>query len=119
MKNSVPVAAVTIDGTWQKRYGFNSLLGIFFIISVDTGEILDFEVKCKHYFECRVRSKWDAHSDRCKAGKVNENKCSINHEKSTGKYRKRHQKLRQKGKTKLADKGNYLSLYKISVKHLV
>ena len=46
-----------IDGTWQKRYGFNSLLGVVFIISVDTGEVLDYEIKCKHCFECRSRSK--------------------------------------------------------------
>ena len=32
VKNSVPVAAVIIDTTWQKRYGFDSLLGVAFII---------------------------------------------------------------------------------------
>ena len=36
---------------------------------------------------------------------------SINHKKSADKYRKRCQKLREKRKTKPADKGNYL--YKI------
>ena len=65
-KNSVPVA-VTIDGTWQMRYGFSSLLGVVFIISVDTGEVLDFEVKCKHCFECRVHGKWDENSDKYKS----------------------------------------------------
>ena len=114
VKNSVPVAAVTIDGACQKRYDFNSLLRVAFIISVDTAE-----VKCKHCSECRVRHKWDKNSDKCKAVKVNKNICSINHEKSAGKYRKRSQKLRQRRKTKPADKENYLSLYKISVKHLV
>ena len=59
VKNPVPVAAVTTDGIWQARYGFNLLLGVVFIISVDTGEVLDSEVKCKHFFECRVRCKWD------------------------------------------------------------
>ena len=29
---TVPVG-VTVDGTWQKRYGFRSLLGVVFIIS--------------------------------------------------------------------------------------
>ena len=56
MKNSVLVA-VTIDGTHEKRNGFSSLLGVAFIILVDTGEVLDFEIKCKHCFECRVCSK--------------------------------------------------------------
>ena len=57
VKNLVPVAAVIIDRTWQKRYGFDSLLGVAFIILVDTGEVLHFEVKCKHYFECMVRGE--------------------------------------------------------------
>ena len=30
-----------------KRYGFNSLLGVVFIIFLDTGEFLDYEIKCK------------------------------------------------------------------------
>ena len=65
VKNSVLVA-VTINGTWQKRYGFSTSLGVAFIISVDTGEVLDFEVKFKHWFECRVHSKWDKNSDKYK-----------------------------------------------------
>ena len=55
---------VTVDGTWQKRYGFNPLLGVVFIISVDSGEVLDYEVKCKHCFECRSYSKWDKNSEK-------------------------------------------------------
>ena len=95
------------------------MLGVAFVISVDNGEVLDFEVKYKHCFECRVHSKWDKNSDKWKTGQVNEKECSINHEKSVDKYRKRRRKLRQKRKTKPADEGNYLSFYKISVKHLV
>ena len=38
---------VSIDGTWQKRYGHNSLLGVSFIISMDTGCVLDYSVKSK------------------------------------------------------------------------
>ena len=53
VKGSVPAAAETVDGAWRKQYGFNSLLGVVFIISVYTGEVLDFEVRCKHYFECK------------------------------------------------------------------
>ena len=60
---AVPVG-VTVDRTWQKRYGFNSLLGVVFIISVDTGEVLDYEIKCKHCFECTARSKWDRNSEK-------------------------------------------------------
>ena len=39
LKNSVFVAAVTIDGAWQKQYGLNSLLGVAFVTSVDTGGV--------------------------------------------------------------------------------
>ena len=63
VKNPVPVAAVTTDGIWQARYGFNLLLGVVFIISVDTGEVLNFEVTCKHCFECSFHRKWDVNSN--------------------------------------------------------
>ena len=36
--------SVTIDGTWQKR-GHSSRIGVTFVISVDTGEVLDYCVK--------------------------------------------------------------------------
>ena len=49
----VPVG-VTVDETWQERSGFNSLLGVVFIISVHTGEVLDYEIKCKHCFGTAV-----------------------------------------------------------------
>ena len=39
--------SVSIDGTWQKRYGHSSLLGVVFILSTETGEVLDYEVKSK------------------------------------------------------------------------
>ena len=43
--------AVTVDGTWQKR-GHNSRIGVVFILSVDTGEVLDVMVKCLFCTEC-------------------------------------------------------------------
>ena len=41
-ENDVEIAkvAVTVDGTWQKR-GHSSKIGVVFVMSVDTGEILD------------------------------------------------------------------------------
>ena len=42
---------LTIEWTWREWYGFNSLWGVIFIISVDTGEVLDFKVKCKRCFK--------------------------------------------------------------------
>ena len=35
-------AAVSFDGTWSKR-SFISLIGVVFVISVDTGEVLEYD----------------------------------------------------------------------------
>ncbi|CAB3999381.1 Hypothetical predicted protein [Paramuricea clavata] len=51
-KTSVIDAAVSFDGTWAKR-GFASLTGIVFVISVDTGEVLDYHVVPK---SCQICS---------------------------------------------------------------
>ena len=37
---------VSFDGTWAKR-GVTSLFGVFFVMSVDTGEVLDYHVLSK------------------------------------------------------------------------
>ena len=44
--------AVTVDGTWMKR-GFSSLHGIVFILSWQTGQVLDFHVMSKHCSSCQ------------------------------------------------------------------
>ena len=49
-----------------KAIRVNSLLGVVFMILVDTEEGLDFEVKCKHCFECRVQRNWDENSGEYK-----------------------------------------------------
>ena len=48
--------SVSVDGTWQKRYGFLSLLGVIYLISMETGEVLDYVVKSKICFEYKARS---------------------------------------------------------------
>ena len=45
--------SVSVDGAWQKRYGFNSLLGMVFVISIDTGQVLDHVVKCLFCQKCK------------------------------------------------------------------
>ena len=41
--------AVSCDGTWQRRYGHNSLLDATFIISIDNGCFIDYILsKAKH-----------------------------------------------------------------------
>ena len=49
--------AVSVDGSWQKRHGFNSLLGMVFIISVDTRQVLDYAVKSLFCHECKIKCK--------------------------------------------------------------
>ena len=33
---------VSVDGSWQKRYGHYSMLGMVFVMSIDTGFVLDY-----------------------------------------------------------------------------
>ena len=45
-KDGIVDVAVTVDGTWQKRY--DSTLGVIFLISVDTSKVLDYEVNSSY-----------------------------------------------------------------------
>ena len=49
--------AVSVDGAWQKRYGHNSLNGMVFVISIDTGYVLDYIVKTKFCHICKSNGK--------------------------------------------------------------
>ena len=74
---------LSFDGSWQKRYGFNSLLGVVLAISIDTGCVIDYEVKSLVCFTCKknkdASAEWkDAHTKSC----------CINHEGSSGKMEK-------------------------------
>ena len=51
--NNVADVSVSVDGTWQKRHGFNSLHGVIFVISIDRGFVLDYVVKTLVCFECK------------------------------------------------------------------
>ena len=51
--------AVSFDGTWAKR-GHTSLFDIMFVISVDTGEVLNYHVLSKF---CKSCSVWEAKKD--------------------------------------------------------
>ena len=44
--------AVTVNGTWQKR-GHSSRVGVVFVISVRTGQVLDYSLKSLSYHECQ------------------------------------------------------------------
>ena len=43
--------AVSVDGTWQKR-GHSSKIGVVFVLSIRTGEVLDNEVLSHFCQEC-------------------------------------------------------------------
>ena len=38
--------AVSVDGTWQKRYGHDSLLGGTFVISIENGIVFSMILQC-------------------------------------------------------------------------
>ena len=72
--------SVTLDGTWQKRYGFNSLLGVVFLMSTLTGEVLDYVVKHKMCFECKAKQNVDKSSQEYISWyDHHKTTCSINH----------------------------------------
>ena len=81
-----------IDGTWQKRYGFNSLLGVVFITSAESGEVRDYEVKTIIYFGSKAREHHDKISDLYVSWYLSqENICSINHTSSSESMKKPRQ----------------------------
>ena len=76
--------AVTVDGTWQKR-GHTSKIGVVFVLSVVTGEILDYQVKslvchmCSKAL-CKVK---DNEKDLLKWREKHNENCQINHKGSS------------------------------------
>ena len=78
-------ASVSVDGTWQKRYGHSSLLGVVFVLAVETGEVLDLEVNLNICFECRSKGNWNKDSQRYKVGlqsiRINVVSTTANHQR--------------------------------------
>ena len=72
--NELAKVSVSVDGTWQKRYGHNSLLGASFVLSVDSGQVLDYAIKSKTCQLCKrnpdATAEWK---------KKHEPVCEINH----------------------------------------
>jgi len=69
--------AVSCDGTWHKR-GFSSLYGASFVISEQTGQVLDYDFMSKTCSTCRLwayedqqsseyKEFWLSHKDQCQA----------------------------------------------------
>jgi len=74
--------AVSVDGTWQRR-GYTSKIGIVFVIAVETGEVVDYEIKCLYCQQCATQ--------KCKLPSASFNAwhekhepyCKINHKGSS------------------------------------
>jgi len=83
---SVLDVAVSFDGTWAKR-GHTSLLGVVFVISVDSGEALDFEVLSKHCKVCSHLESYKTKDPERFSTEFDEHKksgdCKINYEGSS------------------------------------
>ena len=75
--------AVSFDGTWAKRR-HTSLFGVVFVLSVDTGEVLDYYVLFKY---CKACSQWESKKtlypenyNDWKLGHLQSGDCTINAE---------------------------------------
>ena len=74
---------VSVDGSWQRR-GHCSKIGVVFIISIDTGEVLDFEVKNLYCHQCSVNKNNNAKENFDKWYEGHKNNCTVNHQGSSG-----------------------------------
>ena len=71
--------AVTVDGTWQGR-GHSSKIGVVFVISVRTSEVLDYEVLSLVCHGCQSHQNDNPESDKHKTWKEShQNSCLINY----------------------------------------
>ena len=70
---------VSVDGTWQKIYGHNSLLGASFVISIENGQVLDYVIRCK---SCQICNRNPNASEEWK--RKHKLLCKINHTNSSG-----------------------------------
>ena len=76
-KDETLEAAVSFDGTWAKR-GFTSLTGVVFVISVDTGEILDYHVISKTCKKCEMKKVKCDNDDEFQEWLLEHHDCDIN-----------------------------------------
>ena len=73
---------VSCDGTWQKR-GFSSLFGVVFVISYETGKVIDYTLLSKHCSGCK---KWEGKDQTTTEYHTwkQQHDCSINFTSSAG-----------------------------------
>ena len=82
--NRIAEVGVTVDGSWQKR-GHTSKIGVVFLLSVLTGEVLDFEVMSLYCHACVAHSKLDKQSEvYINWMNRHQKDCQINHQGTSG-----------------------------------
>ena len=74
--------AVTVDGTWQKR-GHTSKIGIVFLLSVETSEVLDYEVRSLICHECVSAKSMNSPENFLMWYAEHKDSCLIKHEGSS------------------------------------
>ena len=82
-KNQPMDIAVSCDGTWARR-GFQSLYGMVSGIHVDTGKLVDYEMKSKVSFKCQANKDLDPTSQEyIEWMETHAPECSANFKKSS------------------------------------
>ncbi|XP_028412384.1 uncharacterized protein LOC114535204 [Dendronephthya gigantea] len=82
---SVLDVGVSFDGTWAKR-GFTSLIGVVFVISIDTGKVLDYYVISKTCQKCalkRAKCESDEEFEEWQIEHVFSGECDVNFDGSS------------------------------------
>ena len=77
--------AVSYDGTWSKR-GYTANFGVGFVIAVDTGEVLDYDLESKICMACAI-AKQDLGEDSCEFNmwySGHKDQCTQSHTGSSG-----------------------------------
>ena len=93
--DAVVDAAVSFDGTWAKR-GFTSLTGVVFVLSVDTGAVLDYHVPSKSCQKCRLKKGRRNSDDKFEEWQIEHiasGKCDINFHGSSPSWTQRKLKF--------------------------
>ena len=81
--SNIADVSVSVDGSWQKR-GHSSKIGVVFVISIRTGEILDYVVKSLVCQECTAHQTWNKDGREYMDGKENHRPhCQVNHQESS------------------------------------
>ena len=94
-ENEVIDASVSFDGTWSKR-GYTASFGVGVVISIDTGEVIDYAVMSKTCDQCKAAEKLKNNPVKYAEWKESHKasgKCQKNYEGSSGSMEKEAAKI--------------------------